>query len=564
MTERTGARRRRGRLVAMTLALSVGLAVTPAGVGVAAPVPQAPVKKLGEWKVESLAGGLWRVSWRSPNRLPVTSDRPTIVDAGIPLGTTTVADDGRTVSTVTSVTNVPNLARLNVVLSGDRLDVPGRDRPGTQADPGKTEPGQLLSFDPGKPGTFPVTVSDYQGAPLRMQGMAAPIEFVEHVVEPRLDAAAGSRPLVVFLHGRHEYCYATDGNSGDGAWPCAGGEKEVPSQLGYDYVQRVLASQGYTTVSIRANGINAQDDGLADAGADARAKLVRAHLDSWVSLAGKHHVDLSRVILVGHSRGGEGVARAALQIPLDAPYRVVGAVLLAPTDFGGQAVPYVPTVTVLPYCDGDVSDLEGQFFTDAARDLVSDDTALHSSVLVMGANHNYFNTEWTPGSSKAPAGDDWWGDSKQPCGSADPNRLTAAQQRSVGTGYIAGAVQLFAGQRSEAVALFNGSRVRLASTGRAVVLSHAIGGGRELRRPSLDAGLTDGTAQTQFCQGRDKFGGGHSICGRDVGGWSETPHWAFAGELQPERRALELQWDKTGQVGGLLLDRPLDLTGRPL
>ena len=102
-------------------------------------------------------------------------------------------------------------------------------------------------------------------------------------------------------------------------------------------------------------------------------------------------------MLVGHSRGGEGVNRASIQIPLDAPYRVVGQVLLAPTDFGTQTAPYVPTVTVLPYCDGDVFDLQGQRFTDSARDLADDDTSLKSSVMVLGANHNFFNTEWTPG-----------------------------------------------------------------------------------------------------------------------------------------------------------------------
>ena len=60
------------------------------------------------------------------------------------------------------------------------------------------------------------------------------------------------------------------------------------------------------------------------------------------------------VVLVGHSRGGEGVSRASLEIPLTAPYTVVGQVLIGPTNFGRQTTPYVPTVTVLPSCDGDV------------------------------------------------------------------------------------------------------------------------------------------------------------------------------------------------------------------
>jgi hypothetical protein len=33
--------------------------------------------------------------------------------------------------------------------------------------------------------------------------------------------------------------------------------------------------------------------------------------------------------------------------------------------------------------------------------------ALQSAVISLGCNHNYFNTEWTPGHAKAPASDDW-------------------------------------------------------------------------------------------------------------------------------------------------------------
>ncbi len=160
---------------------------------------------------------------------------------------------------------------------------------------------------------------------------------------------------------------------------------------------------------------------------------MQRHLDHWTGLAAEHQVDLDQVVLVGHSRGGEGVNRASIRIPLSAPYRIVGQVLLAPTDFASQTAPYVPTVTVLPYCDGDVYDLQGQKFTDVGRDLTSDDTSLKSSVLVMGANHNFFNTEWTPGVAVAPSWDDWFGPKDQPCGRPAPDRLSKSGQRAVGT-----------------------------------------------------------------------------------------------------------------------------------
>ena len=36
----------------------------------------------------------------------------------------------------------------------------------------------------------------------------------------------------------------------------------------------------------------------------------------------------------------------------------------------------------------------------------------------MGANHNFFNTEWTPGLSQAPSFDDWGGGKNATCGTS--------------------------------------------------------------------------------------------------------------------------------------------------
>ena len=74
-------------------------------------------------------------------------------------------------------------------------------------------------------------------------------------------------------------------------------------------------------------------------------------------------------------------------------------------NLGQNPVADVPSVTLLPGCDGDVADLQGEDFVDGTRG-VSRGTALHSAVYVVGANHNYFNSEWTPGEAEAPAEDD--------------------------------------------------------------------------------------------------------------------------------------------------------------
>jgi len=557
----------RGRFHTLLVAALVGslsLAAVPSSSG-ASPAPPGSERTTaqstsGTWKVTRTGAGTYQVSWRSPRRLPVTSDRATIVLDGVPIGVPLLRADGRTVVTTVRADARPDPADLDVLLSGDRLDHAGLDETGGTAPPTTPRRSPQLADDPAEPGEYDVVTSDYELEPVKLRRMREPIEMVGHVVEADPAAVTEARPLVVFLHGRHSYCYNPTKDSSNGwEWPCQEPFEEIPSHLGYDYIQRVLASQGFATVSIRVNGINAQDYRLSDGGADARAEIVQRHLDHWTTLAAGHKVDLSRVVLVGHSRGGEGVNRASIQIPLEAPYRVVGQVLLAPTDFGTQTAPYVPTVTVLPYCDGDVFDLQGQRFTDSARDLTANDTSLKSSVMVLGANHNFFNTEWTPGIAQAPSWDDWYG-RRGVCGSSSPTRLSAAEQRQVGIAYVAGAVQLFAADAQELLPLFDGSVVHPPSIGAADVRSHAIGGGRELRRPAVDTGrsLPSG-ADTSFCLGVLQVGS-TSACGREVDLWGQVPHWYDSGEFAPARRELELTWSEAGQTGGLIFDDPLDLS----
>jgi len=108
---------------------------------------------------------------------------------------------------------------------------------------------------------------------------------------------------------------------------------------------------------------------------------------------------------MGHSRGGEGVHRAAIDSSKSAFYKIVGLVSYGPTAFWRQVLPDVHSVTILPTCDGDISDLQGQAYIDDTCDVVNSE-ALRSVVIAVGCNHNYFNTEWTPGLAQAPSWDD--------------------------------------------------------------------------------------------------------------------------------------------------------------
>jgi triacylglycerol esterase/lipase EstA (alpha/beta hydrolase family) len=122
-------------------------------------------------------------------------------------------------------------------------------------------------------------------------------------------------------------------------------------------VADLLASQGYLVISISANSINAQDGDKPDAGVGARSRLIRHHLSLWSTwnrvggdpwnntFVGK--VDMKKVVLVGHSRGGEGVHRAAIDATPTDPYKIVGLVSYGPTAFGEQVTPDVHSATIL-------------------------------------------------------------------------------------------------------------------------------------------------------------------------------------------------------------------------
>ena len=427
----------------------------------------------------------------------------------------------------------------------------------------------LGAADPGLPGPYDVVTSDYEVAPSEPGPGATSLTVAGHVVEPTPGAATGPRPLVMIMAGQ-------DGAPGFGS-------EGYPSHLGFDYLQRVLASQGYATVSVDVR--DADGNGSYGAHAGVRAAIIEAQLGHWVDLAAEHQVDLDQVVLVGHGEGAEGANQAALQIPLSAAYRVAGQVLIAPWGLGRtglQSAAYVPTVTMLPSCDGIAGYLEGQQRVDAGRDLDAEDTSFKSSVLVMGANHNFFNTEWTPGTAsgnpyyvrddavyRSPKSDQP-DPTREKCHFDQGTRIDAEQQQSVATAYVAGAVALFTGDDSY-LPLFDGSAVTVGSIGAADVRSHALGGGRSLRRPGLEAtpGPTTGGAVTSLCDGfvatyRQPSTG----CGRDftypgTGIDYVLPHWrmnlGYDGD-EPVRPFFEMSWSEAGATGGLRFQEPLDLS----
>lgn len=248
---------------------------------------------------------------------------------------------------------------------------------------------------------------------------------------------SGPFPVILYLHGRHVTCsYGGFEFLSAGICPEINGLvleiKPVPSYVGYDYMAAHLASAGYVVISIDANDINDKDL-TGDQGVQARAQLLLHHLDVFrqINLAGgegfddlKGRMDFSRVGLMGHSRGGQGVAHAVRfnqarvnvlpMLPGDpegftAPHQIKAVFALAPTDFDRHTTPGVAFATLLPYCDGDVSNLQGAWMFDDNRSLDGNDSGPQFQIVARGTNHNFYNTIWI---------DDDYGSDDPYCGTA--------------------------------------------------------------------------------------------------------------------------------------------------
>jgi dienelactone hydrolase len=314
-----------------------------------------------------------------------------------------------------------------------------------------------ISDDPTVAGPHAVTVVEYDADRTIVTGDRG-VPYPEQLRGSlHVPDGAGPFPVVLLLHGRHGTCRVLVAETFGHPCPDTAATADVRSYRGYDYLARNLASHGYLVVSASANGVNTFDTtSTQTGGSKERAQVIARTLDlidSWhkgpgpgdvgSKLVGR--VDMQRIGLMGHSRGGEGVAEfiSYNRTRTDGPqYPGVRAVLaLAATDFGDQTPTGVHFGALLPLCDGDVSDLQGGDAYDRSRfsGSLSSPFARHQWV-VEGANHNYFNTIWTADDN---------GDTAGACADNSPQRLTADAQRTVGLALINGFFRRYLGGETQ-------------------------------------------------------------------------------------------------------------------
>lgn len=219
-------------------------------------------------------------------------------------------------------------------------------------------------------------------------------------------------------------------------WPCRPGVAPIPSDSGYDYLAANLASYGFVVVSISVNAVNAAADTAAVTGDEyaARADMINEHLELWrqlVTTGGgplaaalvdpstgrrapvdfRGRVDLSDVGTIGHSRGGEAVMYQAAdthQGSWPTGVRIRAVFTLGPVYDGSgganRSDTLVTTAAVAGMtgtCDASGGDSQDYYAYESGRS----GAGLYN-FSVVGAEHNFFNSQWSPDSGQVMAVDD--------------------------------------------------------------------------------------------------------------------------------------------------------------
>lgn len=228
-----------------------------------------------------------------------------------------------------------------------------------------------------------------------INGIGSDYEFDKTPIKGEIYLPKGQKdcPTLFIVHGAHD--------------------ADAPSYLGYEYLGRYLASNGYVVVSVDENICN--DLGVMN---DSRAIILLENMEALLNENNNSssplygYIDTHSLAIAGHSRGGESVATAYLFNGLNAypedgnlkfnyHFDISAVIAIAPTVDQYMPVNHAVKISDVNYLlihganDQDVSLVMGEkqynnvtFTTDGDR--------LHRKALVyiLGANHGQFNTEW--------------------------------------------------------------------------------------------------------------------------------------------------------------------------
>lgn len=216
----------------------------------------------------------------------------------------------------------------------------------------------------------------------------------------------GPFPLALIVHGNHNMAEFSDS--------------------GYAYLGELLASRGIILASVDENFLNSglfHDPPKQQA---VRGWMLLEHLKLWQEwnqaegnpFHGK--VDMSRIALMGHSRGGEAAATAAAfnhmkyapedaNIKFDYGFSIKAVVAIAPAD--GQYKPAgqprriedVSYLTIQGAHDMDVSSFDGSRQWDHVR-YTQPGPWFKAEIYAYRANHGQFNTSWGRDDAGKPLG----------------------------------------------------------------------------------------------------------------------------------------------------------------
>ena len=260
----------------------------------------------------------------------------------------------------------------------------------------------------------------------------------------------GPFPLALIVHGNHNMAEFSD--------------------PGYRYLGELLASRGFILASIDENFLNSglfHDPPKQQA---VRGWMLLEHLKqwrAWNSTPGNpfyQKVDLANVALLGHSRGGEAVATAALfnqldYYPDDATihfnyhFPIKSLVAIAPVD--GQYKPAgqwrvienVNYFTIQGANDGDVSSFDGSRQFDHVR-YTEPGPWFKTELYIYRANHGQFNSVWGRSDAGEPLG---WFLNLRPL-------LDPEAQRKIAKTYISAFLEATLHNRREYLPMFHDYR----------------------------------------------------------------------------------------------------------